>query len=167
TLKLYSRKELESMLGIRANAGKTGPSPLEGFGAFRAQQAETELKQLGQGEWWLWVSALSVTLLSTVAFLLTAFESFFLHREHFYEIRSDQARWAGMCLLLLFNGWMVFRQWVFRRRRRELTARNGNTDPGGTEISDPTGVDPATGLYTRASAEQQLAREMPRHRRRH
>ena len=146
-------------------AGKASPSPLEGFGAFRAQQTESELRQLGRREWWLWASAFFVTALSAVALLLTAFESFFRHSDHFYELRSDQARWGAMCLLLLFNGWLVYRQWIFRRVRRQLTGQNADPEVSGAEVSDPSGLDAATGLYTRAAAEQQLGKEIARARR--
>ncbi len=113
-------RNMESIFGLGARKPKS--SPLEGFGAFRAQHAETDLKQLGRREWWLWLSALLVTVLSAVAFLLTTIPSFFQHPRHFYEIRSDQARWGVMCLVLLFNGWLLYRQRVFRRVRNQLTA---------------------------------------------
>ena len=146
-------------------AGKATPSPMEGFGAFRVQQAESHLKQIGRNEWWLWLSALLVTALSAVALLLSSFRSFFLHTDHFYEIRPEQARWAALSLVLLFNGWLVYRQWTFRRLRRELTGQNTNPEGSGGEISGVAGMDAATGLYTRASAEQQLGKEIARVRR--
>src|SRR5258707_15402194 len=110
------------MLGLRG--GKLTPSPLEGTGVFRAQQTGSDLKQIGRREWWLWLSAFFVTALSAVALLLSSFRSLFLHSDHFYEIRPEQARWGALSLLLLFNGWLVYRQWTFRRARRQLTALN-------------------------------------------
>jgi len=62
-----------------------------------------------------------VTLLSATALVLSSIRSFFPRPEHFYEIRPEQARWGAMSLLLLFNGWLVYRQWSFRRARRHLT----------------------------------------------
>jgi len=134
---------------------------------FRAQQADAELRRLARREWWLWFSACFVVVLSGAAFLLTFFRSLFLHASHFYEIRSDQARWGVMCLLLLFNGWQLYRQTVFRRQRKQLMKQitvNGAESPA----EQPTtvfGLDPATGLYTRASIEQQLGKEIARARR--
>ena len=153
-------RNMESIFGLGARKPKS--SPLEGFGAFRAQHAETDLKQLGRREWWLWLSALSVTALSAVAFLLTTFPSFFQHPRHFYEIRSDQARWGVMCLVLLFNGWLLYRQRVFRRVRNQLTAPSAGSETQAAQISDPSGIDPATGLYTRGFIEQQLGKEIAR-----
>jgi diguanylate cyclase (GGDEF)-like protein len=132
---------------------------------FRAQLAETSLRQLGRSEWWLWFSALCVTALSATAFLLTSFPSFFKHSEHFYELRSDQARWAILCLLLLFNGWLLYREMTIRRQRRHLSGQSDDATAQTGLISDPSGIDPGTGLYTRGFVEQQLGREIARARR--
>lgn len=146
--------------GLRA--GKSESSPLEGLPGFRAQQVETSLRQLGRREWWLWVSAFFVTSLSVTAFALTAFPSFFLHREHFYELRPEQARWGILCLVLLFNGWLVYRQWFFRRLRRQLSGAGTGQDAQQGQSSDSSGLDPVTGLFTRSFAEQQLGKEIAR-----
>lgn len=151
------------MLGLRG--GKLAPSPLEGSGAFRAQRAESNLKQISRREWWLWMSAFFVTLLSAVALVLSSIRSFFPRPEHFYEIRPEQARWGAMCLLLLFNGWLVYRQWSFRRARRHLTGQDVGGEAAGAEVIGGSSVDPVTDLFTRASAEQQLGKEIARARR--
>ncbi len=154
---------MESVLGI--HAGKPNSSPLEGSDAFRAQQAESGLRQIARREWWLWFSASFVVTLSALAFLLSSFPSLFQHSEHFYELRSDQARWGILCLLLLFNGWMLYRQWFFRRQRKQLSAQDAGADADRGQISNPSGVDPVTGLHTRAFIEQQLGKEIARARR--
>jgi diguanylate cyclase (GGDEF)-like protein len=151
------------MPGLRAS--KQNASPLEGFGAFRAQQAESELRQIGRREWWLWVAAFFVTTLSAVAFLLTSFRSLFPASAHFYEIRPEQARWGAMSLLLLFNGRLIYRQWSFRRQRRQLTEQDADSQGSGADASGAAGLDPVTGLYTLASLEQQLGKEIARARR--
>ena len=150
---------MESTLGLHAS--KTQASPLESE-TFRAQQAESGLQQLGRSEWWLWLSALLVTVLSATAFVLTAIPSYFRHSEHFYEIRSDQARWGILCLLLLFNGWLVCRQWRFRRRRRELSRSDAGRKVLTGQIPESLSIDAVTGLHTRASIEQQLGKEIAR-----
>jgi diguanylate cyclase (GGDEF)-like protein len=154
---------MESIFGLRVRKPKS--SPLEGFAGDRAQQGESGLRQIGRREWWLWLSASVVTLLAGVAFLLSSFRSFFLflRSDHFYEIRSDQARWGIMCLLLLFNTWMVYRQWSFRRLRRQMTGQSGNPEGNTHEVHDPSGLDPVTELDTQAS--QWIGREIARARR--
>jgi diguanylate cyclase (GGDEF)-like protein len=154
---------MESILGLRPS--KRYSSPLEGSDIFRAQQADSGLRQLARREWWLWLSAFFVATLSALGFVLSSFPTLFRHSEHFYEIRSDQARWGILCLLLLFNGWMLYRQWSFRRQRKQLDGQNAATDAHLGQISDPSGIDPVTGLHTRAFIEQQLGKEIARARR--
>src|SRR5713101_1528772 len=152
---------MESILGLRPH--KHNSAPLEGTDTFRVQQAESRLRKIARREWWLWFSAFFVATLSALAFLLSSFPSFFRHSEHFYEPTSDQARWAILCLLLLFNGWMLYRQWSFRRQRKQFSTPNAAADTG--QISDPSGIDSVTGLHTRAFIEQQLGKEIARARR--
>src|SRR6266446_9645993 len=147
---------MESILGLRTS--KHNSSPLEGSGAFRALQAESGLSQFARREWWLWFSSFFVATLSAAAFLLSSFSFFFRHSEHFYEIRSDQARWGILSLLLLFNGWMLYRQWFFRRERRHLSGYNaGSADAAVPDqiSTSSSSVDSVTGLLTRSFIEQQ------------
>jgi diguanylate cyclase (GGDEF)-like protein len=154
---------MKSILGRPARTVE--PSPLEGSGAFRALQVETESRQIARSEWWLWLSAVAVTLLATSALVLSFVPSLFRHTNRFYEIRPDQAQWGTAALVLVFNSWLVYRQWSFRRRRRHLTPQNPFAERGAGEFTDPSGFDPVTGLYTRISIEQQLGKEIGRARR--
>jgi len=153
-------RTMESTLSLRAS--KTQASPLEGSRTLCAQQAEFSLQQLGRSEWWLWLSVLLVSVLSATAFVLTAIPSYFRHSEHFYEIRSDQARWGILCLILLFNGWLVYRQWTFRQLRRELSRDDTGREALAGQISGMSSIDAVTGLHTRAFIEQQLGKEIAR-----
>ena len=151
------------MLGLRARTPE--PSPLEGSGAFRALQIETELRHIVRAEWWLWLSACAVTLLATSALVLSFLPFLFRQASHFYEIRADQAQWSTAALVIVFNIWLVYRQWSFRRRRKQLTAQSPVAERNNGDIADASGFDPVTGLYTRASIEQQLGKEIGRSRR--
>lgn len=122
-------------------------------------------QQIGRLEWWLWFSALLVTTLSAVAFVLSSIRSFFVHFDHFYEIRSDQARWATLCLLLLFNAWLLFRQWSFRRLRKQSWAQETDSPGLPQFISESSSVDAVTGLLTRAALEHSIGKEVARARR--
>jgi diguanylate cyclase (GGDEF)-like protein len=148
---------MDSLLGIRDKGAKS--SPLAGTDTFRAQQAQTTLRRIARGEWWHWLTAALVVVLSGSALLLSSFPSFFRHSEHFYEMRPEQARWAVLCLLLLFNGWSLYRQWRFRKERKHLTVE---TDSSGFSPADTSTVDPVTGLHTRFFIEQQLGKEIAR-----
>lgn len=127
---------------------------------------ESDLPRLGKREWWLWLSALFVTVLSGIAFLLSSFPSLFLHSDRLIEIRPDQARWGILNLLLLFNVWLVYRQWSFRRLRRKLDGRTGDLQGRPEAEYELSHMDPATGLYTRTSIEHRLGKEVARSRRR-
>ena len=126
---------------------------------------ESGLNRLGRREWWLWLSALVVTTLSGMVFLLSSFPSLFLHSDHFFEINSDQARWGILSLLLLFNAWLVYQQSSFRRLRRQLTQQTGDPQAKSANEYDPSRVDVVTGLYTRASVERWFGKEVVRARR--
>jgi diguanylate cyclase (GGDEF)-like protein len=154
---------MKSILGLRARTPE--PSPLEGSGAFRALQIDTELRHLVRSEWWLWFSACTVTLLASAALVLSFLPFLFRRANHFYEIRPDQAQWSTAALLVVFNAWLVYRQWSFRRRRKQLNAQNPFPERTGSDISDASGFDPLTGLHTRVSIEQQLGKEIGRARR--
>jgi GGDEF domain-containing protein len=120
------------------------------------------LKQLSRHEWWLWFSALTVTTLAAVAFVLSSFQSLFRHSDHFYEIRAEQASWGAMCLLLLFNGWLVYQHWAIRRVRKRLAESIGTPQASGAENGAQGALDAATGLYTREAVEQMLGKEIAR-----
>jgi diguanylate cyclase (GGDEF)-like protein len=156
---------MASVLGISAPRPK--PSSLEGPGNRLAQQAASaphHLVQLSRREWWLWFSALVVTSLCSIAFSLTLFGSFFRHTEHFYELDLSQVRWATLCLLLVFNCWLVYRQWSFRRLRGKPMAQSASPSADSSPL-EGSNLDPVTGLYSSVSFEQHLAKEIARARR--
>lgn len=119
---------------------------------------QSDLQRVGRREWWLWFSALVVTLLSGIAYLLSLFPSLFLQNAHFYDLSLNQARWAVMDLLLLFNVWLVYKQWFLRRLRREAS----DPQPIVETTYNPSAMDPVTGFYTRDSVEQRLGKEVVR-----
>lgn len=124
-----------------------------------------ELQHVVRREWWLWFSAVAVTLLSMMALALSFWRPFFRHSEHFWELRPDQAQWGTALLLLLFNSWLVYRQWHFRRERHRLTQHDAPEAAASSsnELPDnPTGMDPVTGMYTRSSIEPHLGKEIGR-----
>jgi diguanylate cyclase (GGDEF)-like protein len=150
------------LLGLNTNKAAAKPSPLEGPASFRAQNEEADLGQLAKREWWLWFSALAVTALAGVALLLSVFPSLFRHSEHFYEVRSEQARWAVLCLLLIFNARMVFRQASFRRLRKKAAEPKSEPEDSMAGLYDPAGLDAVTGLLTRGSILNHLGKEIAR-----
>ena len=57
-------------------------------------------------------------------------------------------RWGILSLVLLFNSWMVYREWSFRRLRTQLTELSGDPESTLEAVSDPSRMDPVTGLHT-------------------
>jgi len=152
---------MSSILGSRLSVSAK-PSPLEGPASYYGQGAGIDLKQLGRREWWLWFSALTVTVLSAAVLLLTVFSRLFRQRDHFYEMNPEQARWGILCLLLLFNGWMLYRQRLFRKIRKQATSLDAGAEDNGAAIDESAAIDPVTGLYTRTSALLHLGKEIAR-----
>jgi diguanylate cyclase (GGDEF)-like protein len=150
---------------LRISRSKPKHSPRAGSSNFRALANGFNPQQIARHEWWLWLSALLVTIFSAVAFLLSSIHSFFRHADYFYEIRSDQARWATLCLILIFNARLVYRQWSFRRLRRQSTEPPIDWQAVLPQTSEAAGLDSVTGLYTRTSLEQHLGKEVARARR--
>ena len=149
-------------LGLARHHKPVRSSPLEGSATFRAQQAQIALEKLQRQEWWLWFWAIAVTALALAALTLTAFPSLFRHSEHFYDLRSEQARTAILGLLLLFNLRMVQQQAKYRRLRKQAAEPKAETEQGGAGLCDTTGTDPLTGLLTRGSVLQPLGKEIAR-----
>jgi diguanylate cyclase (GGDEF)-like protein len=137
-------------------------SPLEGPASYYPQTAEIDLKKLGRREWWLWFSALTVTTLSALTLLLTAFSRLFRHKDHFYDMSPEQARWGILCLLLLFNLWMVYRQRMFRKLRERAAPPSAGSEDPTAGMEETAALDPVTGLYTRTSALLHLGKEIAR-----
>jgi len=132
-----------------------------GHGGLHARERQEDLRLLARREWWLWFSALSITLLSGAAFLLTAFQRFFVYHDHFYEIGPGQARWGILCLLLLANAWTVYRQWSFRRLRMQISNEQARLDEAEAPQSGNSSVlDRANGWCDRTAIELQLGREI-------
>jgi diguanylate cyclase (GGDEF)-like protein len=152
---------------LRSSQPPSSSLSFAGHGGLRAQQRKEDLRLLERREWWLWFSALAITLLSGAAFLLTAFQRFFVYRDHFYEIGPGQARWGILSLLLLSNAWMAYRQWSFRRMRMQISNEEARLE--GAEApqpsENPSGIDRVTGLCDRTTIELQLGKEIARARR--
>jgi diguanylate cyclase (GGDEF)-like protein len=124
---------------------------------------ETSLQRLARREWWLWFFSIAITALSAAAVLLSLFPPFFAYTDRFYEITAAQARCASFGFLLLFNVWMIYRQWSFRRLRsvlRDGENSSAQASSNAAESHDSFRIDPATGLCTRPSFEHLLGKQI-------
>jgi diguanylate cyclase (GGDEF)-like protein len=147
---------------LTSNQPPSSPLSFAGHGGLRAQQRKEDLRLLARREWWLWFSALAITLLSGAAFVLTAFQRFFIYSDHFYEIGPAQARWGVLSLLLLANAWTAYRQWSFRRMRTQISSEEARLQEAEAPqpSGNPSGNDRVTGWCDRTAIELQLGREI-------
>jgi diguanylate cyclase (GGDEF)-like protein len=126
---------------------------------------EARLQLLGRRERWLWFSALVVTVLSWAVLALTLFPGLFQNASHFYEIDSNEARWATLALVLVFNSWFVYQQRFFQILRKNIYVPASDRREQSVDAADRSALDPVTNVYTRASSEPLLGREVARARR--
>lgn len=117
------------------------------------QEGEAQLQRLDRRELWSWISTIAVTLLTAAAFFLLSIPQLVQQNGAFLRIDAGQMVKLLVGLLLLFNVHAIRRQWLLRRMRAEVNQRIAEATPGRS-------LDPVTGLYGRASAEQLLAREI-------
>jgi len=103
-------------------------------------------------QWWLWCSAMVVTVLSMLgiaSFVLPAFLSEFANLEAFF---SNDAVRGLLGLLLLFNVYVVYEQLQINRVREQVAK----------EFYRLAFFDPLTGLFNRHYVEQWLGSEIVR-----
>jgi len=98
-----------------------------------------------------------VTLLAASALVLSFLPFLFRHANHFYEIRPEQAQWgtAALVWFLMLAGVPAM---VFPAAQETPHYAESSPEHNENEISDASGFDPVTGLYTRLSIEHSSAK---------
>ncbi len=132
----------------------------------RLQGIHTSLGKLERRDWWLWMLAVVVMLLLTVAVVSLTFPGLLLHIEDpFFQYGINQAVRGLVGLVLIFNTYTIYQQVLIKRLRRELSRQlNVMTElqARAQEFYRQANVDPLTGLYNRRFGEQRLAAEAAR-----
>lgn len=93
--------------------------------SFRAGQlgAESHLRRIERREWWLWITAVIVTLLLTAG-ILSFLPSLWHSREQAeYASSLQRAMWGLIGIVLLFDLYTVYQQLQLHRTRRRLFER--------------------------------------------
>ena len=129
-------------------------------------QAVLELKQeqlarLERRDWWLWVVAMLVMVLLTVAVVSMSFPGLMAENDSLLQQSMDQAVRGLVGLVLLFNLYSIYQQITIKRTRRELFQELEKAK----EVLKDAMTDPLTGLANRRTADFCLDREMGRARR--
>ncbi len=133
--------------------------------ADRAQVIQAGMRRVGRRQWWLWSSAVMVTLLLTLGIASFAFPELLTGSDNEYSFNLSQAVRGVIGLVLLFNVYTIYQQLQIQRIQSELTGQMCTMDKMEArteEVYKLALLDPLTGLYNRRSGEQRLAEEISR-----
>ena len=131
----------------------------------QAEHIRTGMRQIERRQWWLWSSAVLVTLLLTLGMASFAFPALLTQGEAFLTFHISQAVRGLVALVLLFNVYTVYQQLQIHRIQRQLTQQVdvlGKMEVRTEEVYKLAVLDPLTGLYNRRSGEQRLSEEVAR-----
>jgi diguanylate cyclase (GGDEF)-like protein len=133
--------------------------------AGRAEYIQAGMRRVGQRQWWLWSTAVMVTILLTLGIASFAFPDLLTGSSDEYSFNLSQAVRGIIGLVLLFNVYTIYQQLQIQRIQRDLTGQMCAMDKMEArteEVYKMAVLDPLTGLYNRRSGEQRLAEEISR-----
>jgi diguanylate cyclase len=131
----------------------------------QAEQIRTIMRRLQRRQWWMWSSAVLVTLLLTLAIASFAFPGLLSQAETFSSFYLDQSVRGLVGLVLLFNVYTIYQQTQIHRIQKQMSDQvdaMGKIEVRTEEVYKLAALDPLTGLYNRRSGEQRLAGEVLR-----
>src|ERR1700674_4489331 len=141
------------------------PQPPAAPVPFQAEQIRTNMRRIAKRQWWLWSSAVMVTLLLTLGIASFEFPGLLSGSEAFYSFQLDLAMRGLVGLVLLFNVYTVYQQLQIHRIQSNLSDQVealGKMGIRTEEVYKLAVLDPLTGLHNRRSGEQRLAEEISR-----
>ena len=131
----------------------------------QAEQIRTSMRRLQRRQWWMWSSAVLVTLLLTLAIASFAFPGLLAQAETFTSFYLNQTVRGLVGLVLLFNVYTIYQQLLIHRIQKQLTEQMEamtKMEVRTEEVYKLAALDALTGLYNRRSGEQRLASEILR-----
>ena len=131
----------------------------------QAEQIRTSMRRLQRRQWWMWSSAVLVTLLLTLAIASFAFPGLLAQAEAFSSFYLNQTVRGLVGLVLLFNVYTIYQQLLIHRIQKQLTEQMEamtKMEVRTEEVYKLAALDALTGLYNRRSGEQRLASEILR-----
>jgi diguanylate cyclase (GGDEF)-like protein len=142
-------------------SGLTGPET-----AARKQAIQAALRNVGRRQWWLWSTAVMVTILLTLGIASFAFPGLLDGTQDVvYSFGLGQAVRGLVALVLLFNVYAIYQQLQIRRVQEALSGQVDALDKieaRTEEVYKLALLDSLTGLYNRRCGEQRLASEVAR-----
>jgi diguanylate cyclase (GGDEF)-like protein len=131
----------------------------------RAEHIKANMRQIARRQWWLWSSAVLVTLLLTLGIASFAFPGLLTQAENTISSDLDIAMRGLVGLVLIFNIYTIYQQLQIHRIQADLSKQVdalGRMEERTDEVYKMAVLDPLTGLYNRRSGEQRLAEEISR-----
>ncbi len=127
--------------------------------------AQKNLRGLERRDWWLWWSAITVILLLTLAVVTVSLPNILKESDRTFQMNLNLAIHALVALVLLFNIYTVYQQWLIKRLRTQ-TAKHveilSRLRIRAEEFQKLATRDPLTGLSNRRLGEERLAGEVAR-----
>ena len=144
---------------------REGPQSNPTSASVQAEQIRASMRNLQRRQWWMWSSAVLVTLLLTLAIASFAFPGLLSQAEAFSSFYLNQTVRGLVGLVLLFNVYTVYQQTLIHRIQKQLTEQMEamtKMEVRTEEVYKLAALDALTGLYNRRSGEQRLASEILR-----
>lgn len=131
----------------------------------RVEHIKTNMRELEKRQWWLWSSAVLITLLLTVGIASFAFPGSLEPTKDNYAHNLDVALRGLVGLVLIFTVYTVYQQLQIHRLRLNLNKQIeilGQIEERTEEVYQLAVLDSLTGLYNRRSGERRLSEEISR-----
>src|SRR3989442_13639719 len=139
------------------------PQPPAAPVPLQAEQIRTNMRRIAKRQWWLWSSAVMVTLLLTLGIASFAFPGLLSGTEAFYSFHLDLAMRGLVGLVLLFNVYTVYQQLQIHRIQSNLSDQVealGKMEIRTEEVYKLAVLDPLTGLLNRRSGDKHFVQEI-------
>ncbi len=131
----------------------------------RVENIKSHMRQIARRQWWLWSSAVLVTLLLTVGIASFAFPGLLEQSKDAYTFNLNLALRGLVGLVLIFNVYTIYQQLQIHRIQMDLSKQVetlGRVEERTEEVYKLAVLDSLTGLYNRRSGELRLAEEIAR-----
>ena len=131
----------------------------------RIEHIKSNMRKIEHRQWWLWSSAVLITLLLTVGIASFAFPGLLNQPKDDYAFNLDLALRGLVGLVLLFTVYTIYQQLQIHRIRVSLSKQIetlGLIEERTEEVYKLAVLDSLTGLYNRRSGERRLTEEISR-----
>jgi len=143
---------------------QSAPASTPRFAARQADQIRTNIRHIGRRQWFLWITAVLVTLLLTAGMASFAIPGLLTEVQDSSFLLSQAMR-GLVGLVLLFNVYTIYQQLQIHRIQRQLCDQVealGKVEVRTEEVYKMAVLDPLTGLHNRRSGEDHLVTEISR-----